>query len=468
MAAPELDALRIERKPKPPRRSNPWPGRVLWLAALALGGWLFARPIGGLLDRVRLLEVELVSVVQRSPSQDAGAGGAAANGYVVARTRAALSAERPGRLVEIHVEEGSRVQRGDVVARIDHEEQDANLERADAELALAQRGVDVAGANLARAEFDRGRLQGQVLMASAEQERAQAHLNFATKAVQRFDTLRDEGVVDQHRLDEAMRDREAAQASRAGAQASLASAQAGLEVADAEIQVARRAEAQALARVVRARTERGQALAALEKTYVRAPFEGIVVNKEAEVGEVVSPNSQGGSTARGSVATMVDFASLEAQAEVPETSLAAVQEGAPARIYLDAFPDQPYEGTITRIWPTANRQKATVEVRVSFHDLDERLRPEMGLRVVFLSPAAVQAGAPEEAVLMIPADSVINQAGESGVFVWERGAVRFQVVELGPARGSRVVVLAGLHGDEQLVLSPPVELQSGQRVRTQR
>src|SRR5690606_1372654 len=108
------------------------------------------------------------------------------------------------------------------------------------------------------------------------------------------------------------------------------------------------------------------AAATLDKTFVRAPFDGIVVLKDAEVGEVVSPNSQGGSNARGSVCTMVDFDSLEVQADVPETSLASVRIGAPVAIYLDAFPGRTYPGKVSRIWPTADRQKASIQVRIVF------------------------------------------------------------------------------------------------------
>src|SRR6185436_18598851 len=119
----------------------------------------------------------------------------------------------------------------------------------------------------------------------------------------------------------------------------------------------------------------------LDKTDVRAPFDGIVVLKDAEVGEVVSPNVQGGSNARGAVCTMVDFDSLEVQANVPESALSSVLLQAPADVYLDAFPDDRYEGVVDRIWPTADRQKATVEVRVRLVKKDDRLRPEMGVRI---------------------------------------------------------------------------------------
>src|SRR5262249_57017755 len=187
---------------------------------------------------------------------------------------------------------------------------------------------------------------------------------------------------------------------------------------------------EAAARLEGTKAARDQAQATLDKTEVRAPFDGIVVLKDAEVGEVVSPNVQGGSNARGSVVTMVDFASLEVQAEVPETNLPAVVVGRSARIYLDAFPDKLYRGRVDRIWPTANRTKATVEVRVAFLDRDDKLRPEMGVRVVFEEEGAKmpESSAPADArpVMLVPLDAVVKVGGERGVFVLERDRVRFQ------------------------------------------
>jgi multidrug efflux pump subunit AcrA (membrane-fusion protein) len=189
------------------------------------------------------------------------------------------------------------------------------------------------------------------------------------------------------------------------------------------------------------------------------------------VGEVVSPNSQAGSSARGSVATMVDLDSLEAQAEVPETSLPNVTIGAPAQIFLDAYPGSPYAGRVDRIWPTADRQKATVEVRIAFEALDSRLRPEMGVRVVFLDPdtGAGGAEAPPDAVaasaVLVPEDALVPADGQHGVFVLERDTVRFAPLELGARRGGRVIVHAGLAGNEEVVRNPPATLASGDRVR---
>jgi RND family efflux transporter MFP subunit len=233
--------------------------------------------------------------------------------------------------------------------------------------------------------------------------------------------------------------------------------------------VARAAVKEAEGRIALAQAGRDGAQATLDKTEVRAPFDGIVVLKDAEVGEVVSPNVQGGSNARGSVVTMVDFATLEVQAEVPETTLVNVKLDAPARIWLDAWPDKSYPGRVDRIWPTANRSKATVEVRIVFLERDERLRPEMGARVVFLE-SAEQAAAPAgsaEAVILVPAEALVRVDGLDHVFVLERDTVRLRRVTLGEDRAGRRVVSQGLSDGETIVLGPPATLKDGQRVRVQ-
>jgi RND family efflux transporter MFP subunit len=209
-----------------------------------------------------------------------------------------------------------------------------------------------------------------------------------------------------------------------------------------------------------------RAEATLDKTIVRAPFDGVVVLKDAEVGEVVSPNSQGGSNARGSVVTMVDFASLEVQADVPETSLNAVRKGGRARIFLDAFPEDSYEGTVDRIWPTADRQTGTVEVRVVFDEPDGKLRPEMGVRVVFLSedqPAEPEAAAP--AGPLVPETATVRDGTRTGVFVLERDVARFREVRIGARRGGRIAVDSGLTPGERIIDRPPPTLNDGDRVR---
>jgi len=159
------------------------------------------------------------------------------------------------------------------------------------------------------------------------------------------------------------------------------------------------------------------------------------------------------------------------QVEVPETSLAAVTVGAPVKTFLDAFPERAYTGRVQRIWPTANRQKATVEVRASFDAPDDRLRPEMGVRVVFGDGEAETPGADDPAaegaagpVILIPADCVVRQDGRDGVFVLERDVARWRPVSLGRRRSGSVVVETGLEDGERVVTTPPASLSDGDRV----
>jgi RND family efflux transporter MFP subunit len=233
--------------------------------------------------------------------------------------------------------------------------------------------------------------------------------------------------------------------------------------------------AEAQARLPSFEAARDLAKATLDKTEVRAPFTGIVVLKDAEVGEVVSPNAQGAQS-RGSVATMVDFASLQVQVEMPERNIGAVTVGAPAKIFLDADPDRPYSGTVERVFPVASRQKATIEVRVRFDQLDDRLRPEMGARVVFLphdrkEPGTAPGGeangavAPPPVGVLVPSTCIVKVEGRDGVFVLERDVATFRPIQGGEDRGGKVLVQSGLVGGERLVANPPLTLKDQERVR---
>jgi RND family efflux transporter MFP subunit len=252
-------------------------------------------------------------------------------------------------------------------------------------------------------------------------------------------------------------------------EAELETARKGVATGEGRLASAQSSVKEEEARVASAQATRDLAQATLDKTEVRAPFDGIVVLKDAEVGEVVSPNVQGGSNARGSVVTMVDFASLEVQAEVPETNLPGVKLGAPARIYLDAYPEKAYPGRVDRIWPTANRSKATVEVRVVFEERDDRLRPEMGVRVVFVEDEGPEkrVSTTAEATIVVPQEAIVRVDGTDRVFVLERDVVRLREVALGAEQSGRRVVTSGLTEGEIVVLGPPATLADGQRVRVQ-
>jgi len=197
------------------------------------------------------------------------------------------------------------------------------------------------------------------------------------------------------------------------------------------------------------------------KSSVYAPFAGVITKKNAEVGEVVSSLSAG-ANAVGSVATLVDFETLEVQVELAQTSLRAAREGAPVLIYLDAFPDDAFRGRVRQIWPTADRQKATVELRAEFLERDGRILPEMGVRVIFTADEEAQ---PPEPRVQAPERAVRRDADGPAAFVLEQGRVRRVALELGAAERGSVRVLSGLQGGETLVLDPPASLADGDEVR---
>jgi RND family efflux transporter MFP subunit len=469
----DLQPLKIERT-EPVRRArsgtlSPWIGRAVLLLAVAGLAWLFRAPLTGFLDRIRLPEVRTLRIVKTNPAVAASAAGASANGYIVAKTRAALSADTPGRIVELNVLEGSVVKKGDVVARLYSDEYAANLRRAEADLALATAGSSRSDAERKVSEEDLARLKSVQKSAAADVEAQRATLEYAELDFQRAEKLLQDNVGTVQQRDQAKSQRDAAKAQLDSAKARLETAAQAVTQAEAQLAVLVIAETEAAARVQSATAARDQAKATLEKTQVRAPFDGVVVLKDAEVGEVVSPNVQGGSNARGSVVTMVDFASLEVQAEVPETNLGAVVVGRSAQIYLDAYPEKPYPGRVDRIWPTANRTKATVEVRIAFLERDDRLRPEMGVRVVF---GGAKSGESTDAkpldarpVLLVPLGAVVKSAGERGVFVLDRDRARFQKLRLGAEAGGKAVVEDGISEGDRIVLDPPPSLESGDRVR---
>ncbi len=469
----DLQPLQIDRTQAKSTRRRGRPPILRWVALVVCAAllYVFRRPLLELADRWRLPEVQVIQVVSTSPLAAGAISGTAANGYVVARVRAALSADTPGRIVEMNVEEGSLVKKGDVVARLYADEYRADLERAEKDLEASRAVVESRRAQREVAGATLERLGAGVRRAEADLAETVAALAFAERELERVRELIADGIATQGQVDLAESEQRRALARRDAALAALDDARGLVRGAELELQVAESTLREAETLVPVKEAERDRARATLDKTEVRAPFDGIVVLKDAEVGEVVSPNAVG-SQSRGSVATMVDLASLEVQVELPETNLAAVEVGKRARIFLDAYPEQGYDGEVLRIWPTANRQKATVEVRVGFANPDERLRPEMGARVVFLEQdgapsAAGTAPSAEPARIWIPAGSVVRIDGTNGVFTLERNVARFRPLELGPEERGRFPVLSGLESGERIVADPPDSLEDGDRVRVQ-
>ncbi|OLD03106.1 MAG: hypothetical protein AUI89_02005 [Gemmatimonadetes bacterium 13_1_40CM_3_65_8] len=418
--AADLSKLRINRDDPPPAVKRAL-GRVLWLTSAAV---LIFVALVLVLRRGGAVPVQVVTVSTTAGGKEAVGGGTGgsvavvANGYVVARTKAAVSAKIPGRLAVLNVSEGSRVEKGAIIARLDNADYAAAVGQAEATLASVK-------ATLIETQSDRDQLQREYVR-----------------------------VRDIHTQN-----------------ANLVSPQ---EVENAESKARQgdaRVEAQK-ARVDAATAALRVAQANLENTYIRAPFSGTVLRKEAEVGEVVAPSVGGGLT-RGAVVTMADLATLEVEVDVNEAYIARIHGNQAARITLDAYPDTAFRGTVRQIIPTADRQRATVQVKVSILDRDPRILTEMGAKVEFLEPAAPAAAAAPGATrpverprIIVPAEAVRSDGGRSVVWIVRNGRLQSRDVDAGPVSGNFREIRSGLSGGEQLLVGGVETPKEGQRVKT--
>jgi RND family efflux transporter MFP subunit len=384
---PDLSRLRIHRDPPAPPRSRRglWLGiiAVLVLAALALA---FLRP--------RPTVVEVASATATGGGTLTAAG-ITASGYVVARTKASVSAKVLGRLTYLSVQEGSRVGRGQVMARIENGDYRAALAAARAQLA---------------------QLRAESSQAARDLERAKK-------------------LLEQHVISDT--DLEQARTRHVALEAQVEGALAQVELAAAN----------------------------LGNTEVRAPFAGTVLRKDAEVGEIVAPSSAGGGLTRTAIVTMADLSTLEVEVDVNEAYIAQVASGQKARITLDAYPDTSFAGQVRQVVPTADRQKATVQVKVSILDRDPRILPEMGAKVEFLHEEGQAAIAAAPRRVLVPSAAIARGGAQPRVWVVTDGKAKSRVVELGPSRGDQIEVRSGLDGGESVVLDAPAGLKEGAKVK---
>ena len=309
----------------------------------------------------------------------------------------------------LNVSEGSRVQKGDVIARLDNADYAAAVGQAEAGLASAK-------ATLIETQSDRDQLQREFVR--VRDIHSQNPNLVSPQEVENAESRARQGDA---RVD--------AQHARVDAAA------AGLRVAQAN----------------------------LENTYIRAPFSGTVLRKEAEVGEVVAPSVGGGLT-RGAVVTMADLATLEVEVDVNEAYIARIQGGQQARITLDAYPDTSFRGTVRQVVPTADRQRATVQVKVTIVDRDPRILTEMGAKVEFLGAASSTART-ERPRIMVPAEAVRSDNGRDVVWIVRDGRLQKRDVDAGPVSGNFREIRAGLAGGEQLLVGGVENPRDGQRVK---
>ena len=400
-----LKELRIDRKappPEPTSRRGLWItlGVIVALLALAAAGW-------ALFGREKPIEV------RTAPTVAMGNGGAAASvldasGYVVARRMATVSAKITGKVREVLIEEGMKVEAGQVMATLDPVD-------ADASRALSQAQVEAARSQVAN---------------------VQAQLTEAEANARRLSSLVQQQLVARSQYDQAVAARDALRAQLQAAQRNVTVASRSLAISDNGV----------------------------DNTIVRAPFAGVVIAKAAQPGEIVSPLATGGGFTRTGIGTIVDMDSLEVEVEVNESFIGRVQPKMPIQATLNAYPDWQIPGEVIAIIPTADRSKATVKVRVALAVKDPRIVPDMGVRVSFLEAARPQQAAQPKGV-RAPGAAVVERDGAQVAFVvGDEDTVQQRALKVAGKLGDDVHVTEGLDAGETVVLDPPAELKDGAKV----
>ena len=417
----DLAALRIEREPERSGGAGRW---VAWLLVLIVLGGAGA---GAWMwaTRERPVEVQIATVTERAAGTQAAVLNA--SGYVTARRRATVSSKITGKVVEVNVEEGMAVREGQVLARLDDSTARAALALAEAQAEAARQSVQENEARLAQARV----------------------------TLNRMAELLKEGVVTQADVDQARLDVDATVAR-------LASLGEQIKVAERQVELQQ---------------------AELDNTVIRAPFSGVAVTKDAQPGEMVSPVSAGGGFTRTGICTIVDMRSLEIEVDVNESYINRVRPGQQVSAVLDAYPDWEIPGHVITTVPTADRQKATVLVRIAFdpsagagspraasrgEELDPRILPDMGIKVTFLREAEAD-GAGEartaQPATLVPKAAIITADGSTYAFVVRAdGTVERRAVRTAGLDGDRLEVIAGLRAGERVVVAPPAELAEGNAV----
>ena len=397
---PSLDALRIDRSAIPAKkRGLAW----LWysLLLLAVAGVVFffwSRRAG-------IPVVKTVRVAETSTGGSSRATLLNASGYVTARRSATVSSKVTGKVVEILVDEGMEVKEGQVLARLDASNVEAGLRYAEAQLEATRRTLAETRSNLELAE----------------------------KELTRFTGLSDAGAASKSDYD------------RAHAQARALAAR--LEKQAADILVSEADVAQWKQQVA--------------DNIILAPFGGIVTSKNAQPGEMISPMSVGGFTRTG-ICTIVDMGSLEIEVDVNESYINRVKQGQTVEATLDSYPEWKIPSKVIAIIPTADRQKATVKVRVGFDRLDPRILPDMAVKVAFQSDESAPAGKS----LTIPRSAVHDDAGRNVVWVISGDKAERRAVSVSQTTGDQSIVSAGLSPGETIVIESSAALEDGHRVKT--
>jgi RND family efflux transporter MFP subunit len=400
----DLAALKIDHSARGGgRRTGLWVTAVVLVALIGAGGWYWS-------SQLQAAEVKVASVTSKTTGAGGGAAVLNASGYVTARRRATVSSKVTGKVLEVFIEEGQAVRQGQVLARLDDSQPRAALNLAEAQVAAARKSATQDEARLREAELNlerRQRLMKEQVVGKAEVDTAQADV----------DSLK----------------------------ARIAYALEQIAVTESQVRMRR--------------TE-------LDDMVVRAPFSGIAISKDAQPGEMVSPVSAGGGFTRTGIGTIVDMSSLEIEVDVNESYIGRVKPGQKVEAILDAYPDWRIPAHVITTVPTADRQKATVRVRISFERLDPRILPDMGVKVSFLRED--EGATPQSAAaptVSVPKGALKTVDGSSIVFVVKDDRVERRAVRAGIESGNEVEVVSGLTPGERVVVDAPPQLKDGDRVK---
>jgi HlyD family secretion protein len=434
----DLSSLKIDRNR---RRRDEGPAWVKWwivLGALALVAFGLWRLFGS-----SAAEVETQRVIAQTSGAASGAVTLNAAGYIVAHHKIEVASKVPGRVSWIGVEKGDQVEKGDVLVRLEDDEFRARVQQSEGNLAALRARL---------AELEAGSRPQEIERAEANLTEARADLAQAKLDLDRARELSEAGVIARQDFDNARTRYEAREARVDALAQSLELLRIGPR--QEEIDAVRGQVRQAEGQLAYDRT-------LLESTVIRAPVAGAILERNVEVGEFVTTGFVGERGAKGYVVSLADLNDLQVELDISQDDFAKLRMGQRAQVTTDAFRDREYAGELVEISPEADRQKATVQVKVQVLDPDELLRPEMNANVAFLAEPSAKGTAPATPAITIPASAV----RDGRVFLLADGKAVARDVEVRRTRSGEAEVVSGLAGGELLILSPPDSLRDGDAVR---
>lgn len=445
----DLQALRIDRSApnSQPRKKRAGPF-ILAALIVVVSAALFAflrRPAGGSFG-ISATEVQVATATRRAP------GGAqpilTAGGYVIARDQVEVGSKITGRVIVLEVREGYMVAKGQVIARLDDYEVKAQVNQAQANLAAAKARL---------AELEAGSRPQEIDRARADMDRAKADLDNAELTLRRNEQLLKQGVVQQQAADDARARFEMAAKAFQSAKESYELARIGPR--REQIDLAR-------AQLKQAEAELAYAQAQFENTIIRAPISGTILDRYVDLGEMVTTGFTSNRGAKQALVAIADLKDLQVELDISEADIAKVKLRQPAVIIPDAYSDRRYKGTVEYISSVADRQKATIKVKVKVLDPDEYLRPDMGTKVTFFEIGTAVTG--DVGSVVVPKPAIVRQENNTIIFVVRDSKAAIQSVTLGKEEAGYVEIVSGLQGGESVVTSGQTSLKDGDPVTVRR